>query len=65
MLAMMCNPSVDIQIFTLLLAICDSQTVREFCVNQSCTVMHSTAFQGIGRPGNSLINKAQEIDGAN
>ena len=56
-----CNPSADIQIFTLLLAICDSQTVREFCVNQLCTVMHRTAIQGIGRPGNSLIYKAQEF----
>ncbi len=35
---------------------------REFCVNQSCTVMHSTAIKGIGRPGNSLINKAKELD---
>jgi hypothetical protein len=38
--------------------------VREFCVNQLCTVMHSTAIKGIGRPGNSLIIKAQEIDRA-
>ncbi len=36
--------------------------LREFCVNQSCTVMHSTAIKGIGRPSNSLITKAQEVD---
>jgi hypothetical protein len=36
--------------------------LREFCVNQLCTVMHSPANQRIGRPGNSLINKAQEVD---
>ena len=37
-------------------------TLRKFCVNQSCTVMHSPAIKGIGRPGNSLIIKAQEVD---
>jgi hypothetical protein len=31
--------------------------VREFCVNQCCTVMHSAANVGIGRPGNTLINR--------
>ncbi len=35
---------------------------REFCVNQSCTVMHCPAIQGTGRLDNSLINKAQELD---
>jgi len=25
--------------------------VREFCVNQVCTVMHCYAIKGIGRPG--------------
>ena len=33
--------------------------MREFCVNQSCIVMRSTAKWRIGRPGNSLINKGQ------
>jgi len=36
--------------------------VREFCVNQLCTVMHSAANRGIGRPGNSLINIDQMLD---
>jgi hypothetical protein len=36
--------------------------LREFCVNQSCTVMLRPAIKGIGRPGNSLIYKAQEVD---
>lgn len=31
--------------------------LREYCVNQLCTVMHSPANQRIGRPGNWLINK--------
>jgi hypothetical protein len=37
-------------------------TLREFCVKQSCTVVHCAAIQGIGRPGNSLINKALEFN---
>ena len=36
--------------------------VREFCVNQYCVVMHCSANAGIGRPGNSLINKGHEAD---
>ena len=39
-----------------------NSAVREFCVNQCCTVMHCTAIKGIGRPGNSLIIKAQELN---
>jgi hypothetical protein len=35
--------------------------LREFRVNQLCTVMHNSAIKGIGRPGNSLIHKAQEL----
>jgi hypothetical protein len=38
--------------------------LREFCVYQLYTVMHRTAIKGIGRPGNSLINKAQEFERA-
>ena len=38
-----------------------SIAVREFCVNQYCTVMHSTAYWSIGRPGNSLISKDQTL----
>ena len=36
--------------------------LREFCMNQLCIVMHSTAKWRIGRPGNSLISKGQEFD---
>ena len=31
--------------------------VREFCVGQSCTVMHGPANWHIGRPNKLLINK--------
>ena len=34
------------------------KATREFCVNQLCTVMHSTANKRIGRPGNSLIYRS-------
>ena len=33
-------------------------STREFCVNQYCIVMHGAANVGIGRPGNTLINKS-------
>jgi hypothetical protein len=32
-------------------------SLRRFCVNRCCTVMHRTANRRIGRPGNSLLNK--------
>ncbi len=49
------------QVFTFLLAICGLQTLREFCVNQSCTVMHCSANRRIGQPGNSLIIKSKGL----
>ncbi len=30
-------------------------TMREFCVNQSCTVLHRWAFDCNGRPANLLM----------
>ena len=35
-------------------------TLREFCVNELCIVMHSSAKLSNGRPGNLLKNKAKE-----
>jgi len=36
--------------------------VREFCVNQFCTVMHSIANWHIVHPGNLLINRYKNLD---
>ncbi len=59
MLAMMrTSPPHSPQVSMRMLSTCSS-AVREFYVNQFCTVMHCTAIKGIGRPGNSLIIKAK------
>ncbi len=40
------------------LAASRTASLREFCVNQLCTVLHGDANQSNGRPGNSLKYKA-------